>query len=518
MTEPYLTQGLHRSVRQNPDATAVTDGDRTTTFRELYDRVARLAGGLNDLGVGTDDRVAILSLNSDRYIEVLYGILWAGGVMVPVNTRWSAAEIVYSLRDAEASVVLVDETYVETVRSIRAECPSIKHVVLLGTSAPAADELVYDDLLDRSSPVEDARRSGDDLAGIFYTGGTTGFPKGVMLSHVNLLTSSMGGLARVGMLVPDGRYLHVAPMFHLGDVSVMVNQVVMGGAHVVLPSFTATSVIDAVRRHDITDVTLVPTMIRMLVEELERTDSKLTSLRNLIYGGSPIEEQVLRRALTAIPSARFTQVYGMTELSPCATILAPEDHVPDGSTTKTVRLRSAGRTAPHAEVRVIDDLGNDVPHGQVGEIICRGAHVMLGYWRRPEESAAVLRDGWMHTGDLGRFDDGGYLFVVDRLKDMIVSGGENVYSAEVENALAMHPSVAACAVIGVPDAQWGERVHAVVVAADGQTPTLEELQAHARSAIARYKVPRSIEVVDDLPISAAGKILKTDLRARYATV
>jgi acyl-CoA synthetase (AMP-forming)/AMP-acid ligase II len=247
----------------------------------------------------------------------------------------------------------------------------------------------------------------------------------------------------------------------------------------------------------------------MLVDDPQPADADLSSLRHLLYGASPISEAVLERARKRLPTTEFTQAYGMTELSPAATLLGPAEH-------EVERLRrSAGRALPHAEVRIVDAEDREVPTGVTGEIVCRGGHVMLGYWNRPAETAAALREGWMHTGDGGYLDEQGYLFVVDRIKDMIVSGGENVYSVEVENALATHPGVAACAVIGVPDAQWGERVHAVVVRAAGASPTEAELREHVCGLIAGYKAPRSVEFVAALPLSGAGKVLKRELRAPY---
>jgi acyl-CoA synthetase (AMP-forming)/AMP-acid ligase II len=259
----------------------------------------------------------------------------------------------------------------------------------------------------------------------------------------------------------------------------------------------------------VTDVLLVPTMIQLLVDSPATADHDLTSLRRLVYGASPISEAVLERARKRLPGAEFTQVYGMTELSPVTTVLTPAEHELPGL------RRSGGRAAPHAEIRIVDADDNVVPAGTVGEVVARGAHVMLGYWLRPDETADTLRGGWMHTGDGGYLDENGYLFVVDRIKDMIVSGGENVYSAEVENALAKHDAVAACAVIGVPDEKWGERVHAVVVPVTGAQVSAEQLREHVAELIARYKAPRTVEFVAALPMSGAGKILKQDLRARY---
>jgi acyl-CoA synthetase (AMP-forming)/AMP-acid ligase II len=276
-----------------------------------------------------------------------------------------------------------------------------------------------------------------------------------------------------------------------------------------IPSFDPVAVLTAIQQHRVTDVLLVPTMVQLTVDHPRLLEFDLSSVRRLVYGASPMSEGVLNRAVKALPNARFVQAYGMTEVAPIATMLLPADH------QDPVRRRSAGRAAPHSEVRVVGPDDVELPRGQVGEIVVRGSHVMRGYWDRPEESAEALRGGWMHTGDGGYMDDDGYVYLADRIKDMIITGGENVYSVEVENALCQHPDVATAAVIGVPDESWGERVHAVVVPASGATVTLDELDAFCRDRIAGYKIPRSLEVVDALPLSAAGKVLKRELRKPY---
>jgi acyl-CoA synthetase (AMP-forming)/AMP-acid ligase II len=505
----YLTQALHRSVQQNPEAVATIFGDRTRTFAETADRVARLAGALRELGVGTGDRVAMYALNSDRYFEYLFAVPWAGAVLNPVNIRWSPAEISYSLEDSSTTVLLVDDTFAGTVGALREQYPGLRTVIHCGDGPPPEGLLGYEDLLAAATPVEDALRSGDDLAGIFYTGGTTGFPKGVMLSHANLLTSALGSLCTGAFLERGARFLHVAPMFHLADLAAWVSQCALGGTHVITPMFDPAAVAAVIAEQEVTHTLLVPTMIQLMVDHPAAAEHDLTSLRGVIYGASPIPEAVLAKAMKTFPAARFVQAYGMTELSPVVTMLLPEDH-------EDLSLRrSAGRAAPHADVRVVDPDGAEVPRGTVGEVIVRGGHLMLGYWNKPAETEAAVRDGWMHTGDGGYLDERGYLFVVDRIKDMIVSGGENVYSVEVENALAKHPAVAACAVIGVPDDEWGERVHAVVVLAEGERAEGDELREHCRQYIAGYKCPRSVEFLSALPMSGAGKILKRELRRKY---
>lgn len=506
----YLTQGLHRAVQRTPDAVATIDGGRTRTFAEQADRVARLAGALRGLGVAKDDRVAILSLNGDRYAEALLAVPWADAVLNPVNIRWSPAEISYSLVESGTTVLLVDDTFAPMVAALQAEQPTLSTVVHLGDGDAPDGMTSYEALVAGSDPVPDARRGGDALAGLFYTGGTTGFPKGVMISHTNLLTSALGSQATTPIVIPGGRLLHAAPMFHLADLAAWTAQCMTGGSHVFVPAFDPGKVLQIIAEHQVTSALLVPTMIQMLVDHPALAEHDLSSVQAVLYGASPITESVLQRAMKAFPSADFVQAYGMTELAPVATMLLPDDH------RSGQRLRSAGRAATHAEVRIVDEQDVEVPRGTVGEVVVRGGHVMQGYWNKPDDTAAAVRDGWMHTGDGGYMDDEGYVFIVDRIKDMIISGGENVYSAEVENAIAQHPAVAASAVIGVPDPEWGERVHAVVVLRpDASEPTIDELRAFAKERIAGYKAPRSMEVVDALPVSGAGKVLKRELRAKH---
>ena len=505
----YLTQSLHRSLQQSPDRRATIFGNRVRTVAESADRIARLAGGLSALGVQRGDRVAILALNSDRYHEYFLAVPWIGAMVNPVNIRWSPAEIAYSLRESDTRVLFVDDTFASVVPALRDQFEDLTTVIFCGDGDQPADMVAYETLVDQCDRVEDTRTGGQELLGVFYTGGTTGRPKGVMLSHNNVLVSSLGSLSSGQFISPGGRLLHAAPMFHLAGIAAWTSGCLVGSTHVIVPMFTPAGVMAAIAEHKVTETLLVPTMIQMLVDDPGVADSDVSSLQYLVYGASPISEAVLDRARKVFPAAGFAQAYGMTELSPVITLLLPADH------DDPVLRRSAGRAAPHVEVRIVDRDDNEVPRGEVGEVVARGDNVMLGYWNRPEDTAAAVRDGWMHTGDGGRMDDNGYVFIVDRLKDMIISGGENVYSAEVENAVASHPAVASCAVIGVPDPDWGERVHAVVVLQNGHHVTEAQIRQHCKSLIAGYKSPRSVEFVDAMPMSGAGKILKRELRKQY---
>jgi acyl-CoA synthetase (AMP-forming)/AMP-acid ligase II len=496
-----ITQCLHRMDRQAPNRAAAVDAGGTLNWNELSARVATFAGALQERGLTPGGRVAMLARNGTDFLVYVLGTFWAGGVINPVNLRWTAGEIGYSLENCQTRFLIVDPEFAALVPDIRAAAPGLSHVVETGARLQA--------WIDAATPVKDALRRGDDLAAILYTGGTTGFPKGVMLSHTNLVSSMLGSIACQHGLAGD-RYLHTAPLFHIGALSGLFVALFSGSTNHFLPAFEPLAVIEAVARDRIAELFLVPTMIRMVVDHPRFAEFEMGSVQRVRYGASSIDGALLDRAIAAFPNAGFVQAYGMTELSPTVTILGPEDHGAEARANG--RLLSAGRATPTTEVRIVGPDDEELPCGDVGEIVARGPTVMLGYWQMPEATAEAMRGGWMHTGDLGRMDDEGYITVVDRLKDMIITGGENVYSAEVENALATHHDVAGLAVVAVPDPKWGERVHTVVVPRGDVILTPDALIAHCRNTLAGYKIPRSFAFVDALPLSAAGKVLKNVLR------
>jgi long-chain acyl-CoA synthetase len=503
-----VTHGLRRALQINPNGLATVFGKRRRNWREIGERAPRLAAGLRALGVNPGDRVAILSLNSDRYLELYLATAWAGAVIVPLNIRWSPQENEDAMRDCRAGVLIVDKMFATVGAALAKAISGLKLVYADDGDVPAGMES-YEALLLGSEPIPDAMRSSADLAGIFYTGGTTGRSKGVMLSHGNLMANAMNALGE-GMWPGTSVYLHAAPMFHLANGAAMYSLLLSGGSNVIIQTFTPEGVMAAMQNEGVTDVLLVPTMIQMFVDHPALGSYDLSSLQHIRYGASPISEAVLGRAIAALPNVQFTQAYGMTELSPIATLLHWNEHIGDGRTMG--RHRGAGRATLGCEVRIVDPDDNPVPIGTVGEIVVRGDNVMMGYWERPEETARAVIDGWMHTGDGGYMDDDGFIYVVDRVKDMIISGGENVYSVEVENAVAQHPAVAQCAVIGIPDERWGEQVHAVVVTKTGATVTANELIEFSKTLIAGYKCPRSVDIsATPLPLSGAGKVLKREL-------
>ena len=512
----YITQGLHRQLQQRPDKVAIRESGRSLSFARLAERVARLAGALKGLGMASGDCIAMLSRNSQRYIEYSLGVPWADGVLNPVNTRWSVAEIVYSLDDSASTMLIVDDTFKDMGTVIASQARTLRQVIYAGDGPTPAGMLDYETLLAAAEPVEDVRRGGDALLGIFYTGGTTGFPKGVMISHDNLAFAGLAAMTR-GFFGPESVFMHAMPMFHLADFSALYCLTVSGGTHVVLPSFNGEAALNTLCEEQVTDLMLAPTMIQMMLDARQDDPAlagvTLEHIRHIVYGASPITPALLNRACEAFPAAGFFQGYGMTELTTGGTMLDAEYHCTEHQASG--KMYSAGRAVNCVELKIVDIEGREVPRGTVGEIIVSGPNVMLGYWNRPEDTAQVLRDGWMHTGDGGYMDIDGFVYIVDRLKDMIVSGGENVYSAEVENALSGHPAVAQCAVIGIPSDKWGEAVHAVIVLKPGQQADAQALVAHCRDRIAGYKCPRSVEFRTAMPLSGVGKILKNELRKAF---
>lgn len=504
-----LTQPIGKAASERPADLFTIFGDRRRCNADFADRITRLAGALRALGVGPGDRVAMLAANSDRYVEYVFATLWAGGVINPVNARWSAQEMAFSFTDSDTRMLLVDDSFAPMVAELRGLAPNLTHVIHAGDGAAPDGMHDYEDLIATHDPVDDAGRQGDDMAALLYTGGTTGRPKGVMLSHANIATGALA-VSAAGGHGGDAPGLHVAPFFHIGGVGTIFQFAFRRAPQVITPAFDPGETLRLIEAEKIGDLFVVPTMLRWLLDHPDVASRDLTSLISIRYGAAPIDTALLARAMSAIPSAGFTQLYGQTEFSPVVSCLPPKDHLGEGAAE---RLVSVGRPIATATVRIVDPDRRDLPVGAVGEIVVRGPQIMLGYWNRPEETEAVLDNGWLHTGDAGFMDAAGYLHIVDRVKDMIVSGGENVYSAEVENALSTMPGVAACAIVAAHDEDFGERVHAVIVPAGEAEITLDAVRAHCRQTIAGYKAPRSISLVDNLPLSPAGKVLKHVLRA-----
>lgn len=508
----YSTYALHRAMQLHGEQVAMVSGERTHTYAELGERVARLAAGLKGLGVEPGDRVGVLALNGDYYVELYLAIWWAGAVINPVNIRWCATEIASSLDDCDTRVLFFDPTFENLLDDIRAQSQSLRELIAIGQSEATREQHDYQGLINGHAPIEDTRRSGSDLAGVFYTGGTTGKPKGVMLSHDALMSNAYLSLLDIS-LDEHSVTLQNMPLFHLAGLSFMLRSLLRGSRMVLMSGFSIPAVLDCIAHQRVTHIFLVPAMLQMLIDDPLVGERDLSSVEFVGYGASPINEVVLERAFKIFPRAEFAQGYGMTEMAAVITCLSGYYHTTEGR--KLGKLKSAGQPLNGLEVKIADEQGIEVARGSVGEILARGPSMMSGYWGREEETAAAIRDSWLHTGDMAWMDDDGFIFIVDRLKDMIVSGGENVYSSEVENALARHPAVASVAVIGIPSDKWGESVHAVVVLKPGAVSCDQELQQHCRGLIAGYKCPRSIEFRDALPFSAAGKLLKYQLRQPF---
>lgn len=509
----YLTQAVHRNAQIRKNGIATVSGTRQRTWAEIKERVARFASGLLSLGIDAGDRVAILSVNSDWYFEYYFAVPWAGACVVPLNIRWSPKENAYSLIDAGAKILLVDETFAKMIPALLKEGLELEHIIYIGDNETPDGMLNYEDMISKNEAVEDAYRSNDDLAGIFYTGGTTGFPKGVMLTHSNLWSSA---IASVSLLKLDeaSRILHAAPMFHLADGTMTQGGMLAGSTHVFIPMFTPAATIEAISAKKATHTLLVPIMIQMTINEPSIKKVDLSSLQYVLYGAAPIAEAVLVKAIKTLPQTNFLQGYGQTEMAPLITCLGSKYHTTDGPYAG--KLKSAGQAIPCVEIKIVSNSGEALASGQIGEITVRGPNAMIGYWNKPEETAVSLRNGWIHTGDAGYLDEDGFLFIVDRVKDMIVSGGENIYSAEVENAISNHPAVDQVVVIGIPHEDWGEQVHAEVILKEGQASTEAEIIAKTKEYIANYKCPRSIKIrTEPFPMSGAGKLLKNEVRKVY---
>ncbi|MBW2421604.1 MAG: long-chain-fatty-acid--CoA ligase [Deltaproteobacteria bacterium] len=488
---------LNHARRTAARRSAFVCGNESFAYADLVARCEALVGALLSLGLERGDRVAILADNCHRYVETYMAVPAGGMVVVPLNTRHAEPELRYALEDSGARVLLTD-------RDPSTFAAVVDHVVTLPDG--------YETLLDQASPAElGAGIDENSLAGLFYTGGTTGASKGVMLSHRNLIANAFHWLAVVPQ-EPDDRFLCMAPMFHAAGSIQFISTVWTGGCQVVLPTFDPAAALDLIEEHEITVSLGVPAMLAAIAEEQLARPRRTSSLRACGHGGSPIATEVVRRAHAAMPSAELIEVYGATELSPLATALRNEQDRTDDE-----RGRSCGQPVPGVEIKILDAQGKECAPGEVGEVTVRGPNVMQGYWGKPEQSAAALVDGRYWTGDLGTMDDGGYLFLVDRSKDMIVSGGENVYSTEVEEILYQHPAVLEAAVFGIPDEKWGEAVHAVIVPREGcEALDTAELISLCRDKIASYKVPKAIELRSEpLPKSGPGKVLKRELRAPY---
>ena len=510
MKELVYHRLLLPAVERYGDKLAVIDGEYRSTLAEHLDRTTRVASALRtELGVGPGDRFAVMCANSHEYLELYHAAYLGAGVINPLNLRLAPAELEFIIEDSGTKVCFVDFLFAERIDAIR-EAAGIEKVVLVGPDLGSPHDLTYDELLAAGEPTVPEEPDEDDPVVLMYTGGTTGLPKGVLLDQRAEILNLYHVVMAVG-IDEDGTYLHQTPMFHAASMGGVLGIPASGATSAFIPLFDPVKVMEAIEEHSVDLTVMVPTMIGMVVGHPEFRPERLSSLRRLTYGASPMPEALLEELLAMYPELELSQGYGMTEASAVLTFLTADDHRRGGDV-----LRSAGRPVPGVTLSIRDESGQPVATGETGEVWARAGNFMREYWNRPEETADAFRGGWYHTGDAGHIDAEGYVYLVDRVKDMIVTGGENVYSAEVENALSTHPDVEQVAVIGIPSEQWGEAVHAIVVPEEGANPSEDDLIAHARHRIAGFKVPKSVELRrEPLPLSGAMKVLKRELRAPY---
>jgi len=517
--EPAGAYTLDAIVRRNaarfPDKAALVMHEDERSWAALEARVARIAGALAAAGLVRGERVALLLGNCPEYIELYLGIARAGLIAVPVNYRLKAHELAAILNQAEPALLVLSGQYVGQAQIVAGRVPSLGAHWVLGPDTgglPGAATLAA-----AIAGAAEARAvspaAADDPFAIFYTSGTTGLPKGAMVSHHNLEANAYNQAIADAARAEDINLIGT-PLYHMGAVFMAVTYMLLGCTQVILPTFEPKAWLETLAARRASVALLVPTMINAVLHEPALAQTDLSSLRRVFYGGGPMPPAVLRRALAELDCG-FTQGYGLTETLE-ATFLTASDHVLDGDPEREARLASAGREAVGAEVRVCDEAGRDLPAGEVGEILVRSRSVIAGYWNNTEETAAAIREGWFHTGDLGYLDEDRYLFVVDRKKDVVISGGVNIYTKEIEAVLYQHPAVAEAAVIGLPDERWGEAVTAVVALKPGAAAAAGELIGWCREHLAGYKKPQAVHFMDVLPKNPSGKILKRELRSALA--
>ena len=507
-----VTDQLAKAARVWPDHPAVTCAAGTLSWERLQARVHALASALKARGLRPGDRLAFLGFNGHMAVECYFAAPLIGAAVVPINFRLSDAELVETLHDCRPAMMVADADHAQMLARCMGDCPSIQ-LALAGGPAPEGMES-YEATLENAPPAPDfepTTTGGEDMLVMFYTGGTTGQPKGVMLSHTNIYSNAMGILANWDVQ-PLEPYAITGPMFHSASGARVYGAAMIGTHTILMPRFDIGILLKMIETHRVRIAQFVPTMIAMMLDHPDFGARDTSSLRMITYGAAPMPPELLARAMEAFPGVRFAQAFGMTEASPIATFLNPDEH--DSSTPDGLRrLHSVGRPAPFVDLKILAQDGNEAPQGEVGEIALRGPNIMLGYWEKPELTADVLQNGWYRTGDAGYLDHEGYLHLAGRFKDMIITGGENVYPIEVERVLGSHPDVAEVAVIGAPDPKWGERVHAVIRHKPGTTPDADALIALCREKLAHYKCPKTIDFTDaPLPLTKVNKIDKLALR------
>ncbi|MEE2996291.1 MAG: AMP-binding protein [Pseudomonadota bacterium] len=507
-----MRSALERAERLFGANTAIVDIEAHFTWKEHMDRVRRLTAVLQDEGIGKGDRFGIICRNTWRHCELLHAGYWNGSIPVPVNYRLAPPEVRYILEDAETTQLFIEDVFLSLLDAGELDAWRGNAICIPGektdTLLPSSDDLIA-----VAKGVEGHESDEDDDAILLYTGGTTGRAKGVRLTHRNVFSNGQQCTAPMKINANDV-YLHVAPMFHSADL-LGTGYTQAGAAHAYLPVFTPTHLLAAFQDYGVTCAMMAPTMIILTLHDSSVEDYDLSALNRLYYGSSPMAVKWIRRTMEAFPNANIQQGYGLTETSPILATLDEDIHIHAMETGEYDILKAAGRPLVGIDMRIVDEDGNEVPTGEGGEVVVRGPNVTAGYLKKPEENEEAFRNGWFHTGDVGKMDENGFMYLLDRKKDVIITGGENVYSSEVEAVLYQHSDVLECAVVGVPDEKFGEALFAAIVSRPGVEITENDIIEHCRSRIGGYKIPRRMAFVGELPKSAMGKILKTELRKTY---
>lgn len=501
---------LNHACKLHPQKIALIDGENQYSYQETFERIKKLAQGFLNLGLKSGDHIAILANNSHRYFEAFFASSWAGMPLAPLNTRLSAEELAFILNDGEIKALLLGPEYFSLYEQFKSKTPNLKQIILLDSSNY---EVLVSSHPPLTKPVKDWNEN--DMINLCYTGGTTGLPKGVMLSHRNLISNAMH-MTMTYQFTEKDRWLYAAPMFHAAGNAPVIFMAMAAGTHIFIPAFSPEATLSAFEKYRITKTVLIPTMINAIIHHPKVKEYDLDSLDLLLCGGSAVSHALVL-ASKEILGPKFCQVYGMTETSPLLTAMTHNDMKYEGNEKEKRQLTSCGQPIVGVKVRIVNaETNEDIKPGEVGELIAQGPNVMLGYWNRPKETAEVLRNGYIHTGDVATVDEENFIYIVDRSKDMIISGGENIFSTEVENTIYKHPAVLETAVIGIPDEQWGELVLAIIVLKEEKQLTEKEIIDHCHQLIAGYKCPKKVIFqTTPLPKSGPGKILKTELRKPY---
>ncbi|HEX5410246.1 MAG TPA: fatty acid--CoA ligase [Terriglobia bacterium] len=490
------------------------------TYHQFDERCDRLSAALLRLGLKKGERVAFLSFNCHRLLEAYYGVPQLGAILMPLNIRLAPEELTYILNDAEPALMFFDPEFIPLVEALRPRIPSVRHFVALRGSAPEwAHPKSYDEIIVEAKPATIDYRMIDEnsVAELFYTSGTTAHPKGVMLTHRNLYLHALYKL-QADTETDNEVGIYTVPLFHVNSWGTPHSLTLLGGKHVIIRKYDPLAVLQLIQAERVSQIQMVPTMVIAMLNHPEFARYDVSSVKVMFVGGAPCNTKLIREIEEKMPGCVAKGGYGLTETSPVISIANIKDHLArEPGEIQDRRKATAGCALAGAEIRVVDLHGNDVKpdSGEVGEVIVRSDVVMAGYWKQPEATANAIRDDWFHTGDLATIDEEGYVLIVDRAKDMILSGGENIASAEIERVLGAHPAILECAVIAVPDDKWGEVPKALVVLRAGQSATEAEILDHCRCQLARFKVPKSVEFLQTLPKGGTGKILKKVLRGPY---